>query len=508
MRKIPFIIALLLTASSVSAQQQFTTHIEPLRNEKWWGYFAGGGPAQPFTEAFSKEMQGNGVFTVSFMLSDQGRYVWSAYPFEVVSDGQSFTVTSGDTPLEAAKGGKTLREAYLSCVHREIWPHTGGPANHLFPLPVYDTALATVTAADSETLLAMADSLLESGFPAGTLLIPDGWQETSPTMGFDKNLFRSFPQTASSLRERGFGVMLTVTPYLPAAGRGYVDAARAGILLEDGKGHPAIIHTSAGYYVCLDLTQPAVVEIMNSRLADLAEAAGAIPLYFECRHALELLPAERREEYMRNWVMLGERFNAAMYPLDSCAPIQWHPYSVSPVGELSWGSLAETLSRIIDAGITGHIYPYLSLAGADTSEDEELLLRALQLAVYMPLPAIPPSDDMLNTDKYRRALRQTLVHRRSMDDYMDTLLHETLTTGEPVLRSMEYQFPHQGFSNCHDQYMLGSKYLVAPVLGDAEQRIVRLPRGMWTAQDGTKFRGPRVISVDVSDGRMPVFRLR
>lgn len=35
-------------------------------------------------------------------------------------------------------------------------------------------------------------------------------------------------------------------------------------------------------------------------------------------------------------------------------------------------------------------------------------------------------------------------------------------TGEPIIRHMEYAFPHQGFVDCRDQFMLGDKYLVAP----------------------------------------------
>lgn len=497
-----------ILAAFASAQQQFATQIEPIRNEKWWGYFTLGGPSQPFTEAFTRETQQNGAFRVPFMLSDMGRYIWSEDSFEVVSDGHSFTVTSCDMPLKASKGGKTLREAYLSCVHGEIWPRTGGPANHLFPLPVYDTGLVTVAATDSNTLLAMADSLLQEGFSSGTFLIPDGWQESGPEAGFDKNLFSSFAQTASALRDKGFGVMLTLTPYIPAAGRGYVDALRAGILLTDKNGRPAVFQTGAGYYACLDLAQPAVVEMIAERLENLVGLTGETPLYFECSHALELLPDEAREQYLENWVMLGERFNAAMYSLNACAPVQWHPFAVSPGGEPTWGSLREILANIINAGLTGHTYPYLSLAGADFSQDEELLLRALQLALYMPLAAIPPSESMFTTTKYRRALHDAVIRRRSLDDYMEGLLREAKVTGEPVLRHMEYQFPGQGFFNCDDQFMLGSKYLVAPVLGNAERRTVRLPRGVWTAQDGVKFRGPRVISVDVSDGQLPVFRLR
>lgn len=93
--------------------------------------------------------------------------------------------------------------------------------------------------------------------------------------------------------------------------------------------------------------------------------------------------------------------------------------------------------------------------------------------------------------------------RMEMNGYMEELLQEAGTTGEPLMRHMEYQFPGQGFWDCTDQYMLGSRYLVAPVLDDTGRRTVRLPRGTWISADGTRYKGPRVINVDVSDGSIP-----
>ena len=42
---------------------------------------------------------------------------------------------------------------------------------------------------------------------------------------------------------------------------------------------------------------------------------------------------------------------------------------------------------------------------------------------------------------------------------------------------MEYKFPNEGYENIKDQFMLGKKYLVAPVLTEADERIITLPRG-------------------------------
>ena len=107
--------------------------------------------------------------------------------------------------------------------------------------------------AQADALLAAADSITAHGYPPGLLLIPDGWQDNSGEGGLDRNLYASFRDTADELTRRGFDVMFTVTPYIPAAGQRYIEARRKGMLLEDAEGRPAVIRLPSGYYACLDV---------------------------------------------------------------------------------------------------------------------------------------------------------------------------------------------------------------------------------------------------------------
>ena len=54
--------------------------------------------------------------------------------------------------------------------------------------------------------------------------------------------------------------------------------------------------------------------------------------------------------------------------------------------------------------------------------------------------------------------------------------------------------------------MIGSKWLVAPVVSGSDVRMVRLPKGKWKElSTGRVFKGPRVIDVNVSDGLTPIY---
>ena len=63
-------------------------------------------------------------------------------------------------------------------------------------------------------------------------------------------------------------------------------------------------------------------------------------------------------------------------------------------------------------------------------------------------------------------------------------------TGEPVVRSLEYECPHHGFENITDEFMVGSDILVAPVIEKgAVSRKVAFPEGKWIAADGSIYEG-------------------
>ena len=61
------------------------------------------------------------------------------------------------------------------------------------------------------------------------------------------------------------------------------------------------------------------------------------------------------------------------------------------------------------------------------------------------------------------------------------------------MRSMEYEFPGEGFETVTDQFVLGSNLIVAPVLKKgAVTREVKLPSGKWRYVDGKIYDGGKV----------------
>ena len=74
--------------------------------------------------------------------------------------------------------------------------------------------------------------------------------------------------------------------------------------------------------------------------------------------------------------------------------------------------------------------------------------------------------------------------------YIIQLAKESANSGEPIIRSLEYVFPNQGFGTVKDQFMLGEKNMIAPIVEKAYQRKVAFPNGAWIGVVGG-VNGPR-----------------
>lgn len=99
--------------------------------------------------------------------------------------------------------------------------------------------------------------------------------------------------------------------------------------------------------------------------------------------------------------------------------------------------------------------------------------------------------------------------REELREYMRGLMREAHEKGDPVMRTLFYEFPEDEKAwDVEDQYLFGPKYLVAPVLyPGAETREVYFPKGpTWKAFEGdAKYEGGSTVEVETPIESIPVF---
>jgi alpha-glucosidase len=107
-------------------------------------------------------------------------------------------------------------------------------------------------------------------------------------------------------------------------------------------------------------------------------------------------------------------------------------------------------------------------------------------------------------------VREAIRFRYRLMPYLYTLMARAARDGEPVVRPLFYDFPHDAKAiPVDDCFMLGRDVLVAPVLEEGDRdRAVYLPvhpGGWYDLRTGEHFEGGRVARVAAPFGRLPVW---
>ena len=106
--------------------------------------------------------------------------------------------------------------------------------------------------------------------------------------------------------------------------------------------------------------------------------------------------------------------------------------------------------------------------------DEELIVRSCQVHALMPMMQFSVAPWRI-LSKANVAICAKYAHlHQQMGDYILELAKHASKTGEPIVRHMEYQYPHQGFIR-------------------------------WKDDRGKVFKGPRTMTIDVPLERLPYF---
>lgn len=506
------LVAVLLWGGSeaLAIRRDNRTSISVISGERWWGLVVDEGRCTlPFERSFvlNSGAPAPTTFRANVLISNRGRFVRSQEPMVVSYDGDKIVVTptEGEKPL-LEKGGRTLRESYLVHHHKYVADSLARrlPVT-LFERPIYELGGRDALLYTQQDVLEFARMLKQRGAPEGVILLPLGWHTPSGVMTFDEVAYPDPKAMIEELRKEGMGVMLTVSPYVMAAGRNYQRCRKAGMLLADTKGEPIVFQSRYGYTACRALTPEGVAEL-NASLRDLQTELGVAGFYFDMLDAVNLLGGDSKEveNYLAAWRRVGQGLDVAIYSSPLGGPDNEIVTSVSTTRQYSWQELERSVRRIINASLLGYDYTTLA-ADLDFGGDQQLILRTAQFAALMPVAIIPYSAWSLEDSS---ALCEALRWRCENGDYVAALASHCIATAEPMVRHLEYQFPRMGFTNCDNEYMFGTEWLVVPVVSSGTTQMVRLPKGSWKLYGTDRvFRGPRVIDLDISDGKMALFQL-
>jgi len=519
-----FFLHCLFTANAQSYQSKIVSQPD----EKWWGGFVAKGSSMPYvqpTGLLDLATQGFNNQGVPLLISNKGRYIWSDEAFKFAINGNEIDITSIHETVQVVEAGKTLRDAYMAASAKHFPPSGDLPDSLLFSMPQYNTWIELMYDQNQKDIQKYADNIIGSGFPKGVLMIDDNWQKYYGNFEFKPEKFDDPKGMVKRLHSQGFKIMLWICPFVSPDSPEYRELARKGYLLKaKGTNRPAILNWWNGYSACYDLTNPEAFDYYVSLLKDLQREynidgfkldAGDVRYY-----SPDVVDSYKKDatagDHSMAWARIGLEF--AFNEYRAC----WRMGGEALVQRLcdkaySWQAVSELVPDMISAGLLGYAYTcpdmigggeFTAFIGIDSDKfDQKLIVRSAQTHTLMPMMQFSVAPWRILDQEHLEVCRAMAHLHVKMGDYILQCAKESAVTGEPIVRHMEYMYPHQGFAECKDQYMLGDKYLVAPIVSPEDTRKVTLPKGTWRDDTGKVHRGGQTITIEADIKRLPYFEL-
>lgn len=519
------ILALLL-ALPCRAGNKYETKVSSLAGEKWWGGMVALGSEMPYggnVRLYDLSAENLNNQNVPLLLSSEGRYIWSEKPFSFKVENGELRLFSDYEAIEPVLAGRTLKEAYLAASSKHF-PASGTlPDSLFFSMPQYNTWIELIYNQNQEDILKYADNVLKNNFPVGVFMIDDNWQRHYGNFDFKADRFPDPKGMIARLHQQGFRIMFWICPFVSPDSPEFRELQQKGFLIKKkGTNQPAIIEWWNGFSASYDLSNPAAAEHLKNQLRKMQTEYGADGFKFDAGDIAHYNDPELEfydktatsVDMCEYWAKIGLDFPVNEYRAG------WKMGGQPLVQRLgdkdySWHATSLLIPDMLAAGLMGYAYTcpdmigggqFGSFLGVDQSKlDQELIVRSCQVHALMPMMQFSVAPWRILNEKNLAICREYAHLHEQMGGYILELARHAAETGEPIIRHMEYAFPHQGFAECKDQFMLGERYLVAPVVTKEHTRKVMLPKGQWKDDTGKKFKGPQTIEVNAPLERLPRF---
>lgn len=519
------------------------TQLQLLPDEYWYGAATTSGEVQPFsatnsTPVFDLRVEHGirgGNQAAPLLLSNRGRWVWCERPFAFCFTNGTLSIEAdrADAVIETGKTGDTLRSAYRHC-SQTYFPPQGTPRLEWFKSPIINTWASLGYMQKQADILELARGFKSIGVPPGVFMIDHGWHEL-PMGTWDFNL-RFIPDPKGmvmEMKERlGYSaVILWFDNHVAMESLHYRDIFRKGYTLKtaaEGYQLSFISEWWAGWGAVLDCTNPECFADTKRQLHWLMDTYGVDGFFFDAGdpyNFIDQMGFDRNVPRPYDSKAAPSDMTRAYHLLGTTVPYQQHRASWKMGGlplkqterdkAPTFEALRMCLSNGIVAGLIGYPFIDFDMVGGGCfgptqkdrrPVDQQQFVRSMQVQCLSPMVqlSIPPWKAL--DAEHLAAFQQAIALRQRWVPYIVETAIAAGKTGEPMMRSLEYVFPGNGYQSVMDEFMMGEKLLVAPqITKDAATRKVLIPPGTWKADDGSVVTGPKEVEVATPLSRLPHF---
>ncbi len=164
-----------------------------------------------------------------------------------------------------------------------------------------------------------------------------------------------------------------------------------------------------------------------------------------------------------------------------------------------WAHLQMAIPQLCNLGLSGMPFVGTDIGGFGADTTPELMARWIQVGCFSPLFRNHAALGTRRQEPWALGEEVLSIYRKYVKlryqwiPYIYDLFFEEERTGAPILRPLVYHYERDEHAReCNDEFMLGSRILVAPVVNQGmRKRMVYLPEGDWYDYwTGEKLAGP------------------
>lgn len=405
---------------------------------------------------------------------------------------------------------------------------TGKPA--LPPAWSFGLWLSTsfTTDYDEETVLRTIDQMEEQGIPISVFHFDCFWMKGYHWCDFmwDEAMF---PDPAGMLRkihDRGIRVCVWINPYIAQASDLFAEGRENGYFICRTNGDVWQWDKWQAGMAVVDFTNPAAKSWYQSKLEQLLE------LGVDCFKTDfgERIPAESVVYFdgsdpkkMHNYY--SYLYNETVFEViqrkkgEEALVFARSGTSGSQKFPVHWGgdcfaryeSMAESLRGGLSLTLSGYGYWSHDIGGFEDTSSPDVYKRWVAFGLLSSHSRLHGSSSYrvpwLYGEEATAVLRHFVQVKNDLQPYLLGKASENHKTGIPLVRAMVLEFPDDPTCAWLDrQYMLGERYLVAPVFDESGEVTYYLPAGSWKNYfTGESTKGGRWITETVDYFTIPLW---
>lgn len=447
------------------------------------------------------------------------------YSFNQPSNGM-FELYSKDSNIFSLdiSVGKNIREAYFILSGIVGKPFVTPPYEY-FAFPQFNTWIEFMTKVNQEGIWNYAQQIRKNNFPARLFIIDDKWTRTYGDLEFDSLKFPDPGKMISDFHANNFKVALWITPFIERNAKNFRYAADKHFLIMDSLNkEPYFTEWWNGLAALVDLSNPDAYAWFLGLLKNLQNKYKVDGFKLDAGDA-EFLNKPYTSfgkitpnEYADVYAGVGGNFEA------NELKVSWLAQSKGLIQRLrdkapNWSEkdgINSLIPNALTASLLGYCYVCPDMIGGGLDEgftgkdykfDEELFVRWAEVSALMPMMQYSLAPWKLKQENISICRKYSELHV-SLGNYIYKLAEQCRIDGTPIVRPVFFEFPEDTLAYAvKDQFMLGDRFLVAPVLHKgASSRKIYLPESTWIDfWTGRVINGPQSVDYATPLDVLPVF---